>query len=214
MAANKWLFLGGGFVAGLVVGIVVMSGSVPTGGTGGGAPAPVTQGQAGPDRVKLARDIEQLESILKQDPQNYGALVQLGNDYFDMGEPQKSVDAYRRALAIRGEDANVWADMGTMYRQMGDFPEAIASYRKGIEADPRHPNSRLNLGIVLFHDLNDRKGAIEAWEGFLSVEPAGPRSDQIRQSVEELKRQVGGESAMDQAARELGDQLKQLPEPE
>ena len=86
----------------------------------------------GPDRIKLQRDIAQAEEILRKDPQNYQAWVQIGNDYFDLGEAQKSVDAYQRALAIKGDDPNVLTDMGVMYRQLKDFPKAVAAFRKAM----------------------------------------------------------------------------------
>jgi tetratricopeptide (TPR) repeat protein len=214
MSSNKWILVASGFVAGLIAGVLIM---MVTGPSGGGsratsnAPAPVTPAQQGPDKLKLARDIQQLEQILKTDPNNYDALVQLGNSQFDIGAPQKSIDAYRRALAIKGTDPNVWTDMGVMYRELKNFPDAVNCFRKAITFDPRHASSRYNLGVVLLHDLNDYPGAIEAWEGLLSIEPTGPRADQIREQLQELKKMAGKESDIDQAARELGKQLNQPP---
>ena len=210
---NKVILVGSGFVAGLVVGVMIMNFTGSGGSTGGsGAPAPITGGQQqGPDRIKLSRDIAQLEDIVKKDPNNYQALVQIGNDYFDLGEAQKSVDAYQRALAIKGDDPNVITDMGVMYRQLKDFPKAVASFRKAIAANPTHPQSRMNLGVVLMHDMNDKAGAIAAWEDFLRVAPNDPNAENIRRSIAELKGQAGGESDLDRAARELGAQPGQPP---
>jgi Tfp pilus assembly protein PilF len=204
---NKALLIGGGFIAGLVAGVIIMNFSGPSGGTGGpGAPAPITGQQQGPDRIKLARDIAQLEDILKKDPKNYQALVTLGNDYFDIGEAQKSVDAYGRALAIRDGDPNVLTDMGVMYRQLKEFPKALAAFRKAAAASPTHPQSRMNIGVVLMHDLNDPKGAIAAWEDYLRVAPNDPNAENIRRTIDELKGQVAGATDLDKAARELGRQ--------
>lgn len=205
---DKAVLVGGGFIAGLVVGLVIMVFVGPSGGPRvSDAPAPVTGGQQqGPDRIKLMRDISQLEDIVRKDPNNYQALVQLGNDYFDMGEAQKSVDAYGRALAIKPGDPNVLTDMGVMYRQLKDFPKAVAAFRKAAAASPTHPQSRMNLGVVLMHDLNDKPGAIAAWEDFLRVAPNDPNVESIRRSIAELKGQAGGESDLDRAARELGQQ--------
>lgn len=205
---NKAVLVGGGFVAGLVVGVVIMNFFGSTGGTRvSDAPAPITgQQQAGPDRVKLMREIGQAEEIVKKDPQNYQAWVQIGNDYFDLGEAQKAVEAYQRALAIKGDDPNVLTDMGVMYRQLKDFPKAVAAFRKAMAAGPNHPQSRMNLGVVLMHDMGDKAGAIAAWEDFLRVAPNEPNAENIRRSIAELKSQAGGESDLDKAARELGGQ--------
>jgi len=205
---NKAILVGSGFIAGLVVGVVIMNFSGSTGSPGGsGAPAPITGGQEqGPDRVKLARDIAQLEEIVKKDPKNYQALVQIGNDYFDIGEAQKSVDAYGKALAIKGDDPNVLTDQGIMYRQLKEFPKALAVFRKAASLSPTHPQSRKNIGVVLMHDLNDPKGAIAAWEDYLRVAPNDPDAESIRRSIEELRGQASGSTDLDKAARELGQQ--------
>jgi tetratricopeptide (TPR) repeat protein len=209
---NTVFLVGGGFVAGLLVGMVIMNFMGPSGPSGGsGAPAPITGGQqAGPDRVKLSRDIAQLEEIVRKDPTNYQAWVQLGNDFFDIGEAQKSVDAYTRALSIKDGDPNVLTDMGVMYRQLKDFPKALAAFRKAAAASPTHPQSRLNMGVVLMHDLNDPQSAIAAWEDFLRVAPNDPNAESIRRSVEELRGREGGAAGggvdLDKAARELAEQ--------
>jgi len=218
-ATNKVVLVGSGFVAGLIVGMVIMNFTGPSGQPGGsGAPAPITGGQQpGPDRVKLSRDIAQLEEIVRKDPNNYQAWVQLGNDFFDIGEAQKSVDAYSRALEIKDGDPNVLTDMGVMYRQLKDFPKAVAAFRRAAASSPTHPQSRMNLGVVLMHDLNDSKAAIEAWEDFLRVAPNDPNAENIRRSIEELRTKQGGGGAvggaggpggvdLDKAARELSEQ--------
>jgi hypothetical protein len=53
--------------------------------------------------------------------------------------------------------------------------------------DANHLNSRYNLGVVLFHDVNDKEGAIRAWEDFLQVEPKGERAEQVKRMVETLR---------------------------
>jgi regulator of sirC expression with transglutaminase-like and TPR domain len=97
------------------------------------------------------------------------------------------VNAYQKALAIKDGDPNVLTDMGVMYRQLKDFPSAVAAFRKAMANSPTHPQSRMNLGVTLMHDLNDTKGAIAAWEEFLRVAPNDPNADTIRRSLEELK---------------------------
>jgi len=208
---NKAILLGSGFIAGLIVGVIIMNFTGSTGTTGGpggfAAPPPMNEGQQqGPDRIKLSREIAQLEEIVKKDPKNLQALVQIGNDYFDLGEAQKSVDAYTKALAIKGDDPNVMTDMGIMYRQLKEFPKAAAAFRKAAAISPTHPQSRLNLGVVLMHDLQDPKGAIAAWEDYLRVAPNDPSAESIRRSVEQLRGQVAGGVDLDKAARELGQQ--------
>jgi tetratricopeptide (TPR) repeat protein len=84
----------------------------------------------------------------------------------------------------------VRTDMGIMYRKKRDYDRAIAEFKKAAETDPRHVNSRYNLGIVLLHDKQDIKGAIKAWEDYLRVEPTGPRAENIRNQMDKMKAMV------------------------
>ena len=77
-----------------------------------------------------------------------------------------------------------------MYRKKGEYDRAIAEFKKAAEVNPKHVNSRYNLGIVLLHDKGDIKGAIKAWEDFLRVEPTGPRADNIRNQMDKMKGMV------------------------
>jgi len=210
---TPWIPFAGGLVAGLILGVVVMN---VLGGPGGGArssaPAPVTPAQQqAPDRIRLTREVAQLEELVKGDPGNYKAWVQLGNNLFDLHESQRSIDAYRKALAINGSDPNVWTDLGVMYRDLKNFPQAISSFRKATSLSATHPESRLNLGVVYLNDLNDYKNAIAAWEDFLRVEPSGQRAESIRQQIEQMRGMAGGQTDLDKAAAELQKKLDAPP---
>jgi tetratricopeptide (TPR) repeat protein len=78
--------------------------------------------------------------------------------------------------------------MGIMYRKLGQFDRAIEEFRKAAQSDPKHANSRYNIGIVLLHDKEDIKGAIKAWEEYLKVEPQGEKADRVRAQMENLKK--------------------------
>jgi cytochrome c-type biogenesis protein CcmH/NrfG len=153
-----------------------------------GAPAPAP---AGSDRIAA------LERQTQADPGNAKAWTQLGNAYFDSNQYEESISAYRKSLELNPNNANVWTDMGVMYRRSGKPEEAIKAFDQAIAVDPKHEVSRMNKGIVLLHDLNDFKGAIEAWEGLLEVNPIAmaPNGISIDQMVTQLKKQQAGPSS-------------------
>jgi tetratricopeptide (TPR) repeat protein len=80
--------------------------------------------------------------------------------------------------------------MGIMYRALGDFDRAIEEFKKVAQSDPKHVNSRYNIGIVLLHDKGDIKGAIKAWEEYLKVDPKGEKPERVRAQIENLKKMV------------------------
>ena len=144
---------------------------------------------AGPP-ADVQKQIDHLQSVLKNDPKNLNALVHLGNAYFDSGQFDQAIETYSKALEIDPNNADVRTDLGIMYRRKGEFDRAIAEFKKAAEIDPRHANSRYNLGIVLLHDKGDIKGAIKAWEDYLKLQPTGPRAENIRNQMTRMKGMV------------------------
>jgi len=181
-----FLFIAIAFVAGIVVGVVVAVYHEDQTIT---RPAAVKQNPPSPaaPTADIEKQIAPLLSILKDDPKNLNALIELGNAYFDSEQFDKAIASYSQALEIDPRNANVRTDMGIMFRRKGDFDRAIAEFKKAAKDDPKHVNSRYNLGVVLLHDKGEMKEAVQAWEDYLQVEPSGPRAENIRNQMGKLK---------------------------
>ena len=192
MNAKTIFTFAGGVITGLILGAWLFSG--PSSQVSQ-APTPVTPTQV--DTIRLQQEVTQLEGLVKNDPENYQAWKKMGDNLFDIGEFQRSVDAYNTALALDGSDPNVWTDMGVMYRRLGTPEKALESFDEAIKRDPNHTVSRLNKGVVYIYDLNDIDKGVAAWEDFLRVQPSGPQADNIRGELEKLGRM--------KATRESGD---------
>ena len=154
-----------------------------------GAPAPALPAPTPParDSVEVASQIQTLKEIVKKNPKNLPAWVELGNLYFDSDRPKEAIDAYSRYLAAKPDNPDVRTDMGIMYRKLGQFDKALEEFKKAAQTDPKHVNSRYNIGLVLLHDKQDMKGAINAWEEYLKVDPNSERAQRIRAQIEKMK---------------------------
>ena len=135
--------------------------------------APPQQQQQQPPGLsrEQASNILRLEQEVLADPTNVGAWTQLGHVYFDINNPAKAINAYEKSLELRPDEPNVLTDLGVMYRRNGQPDKALAAFDKAIALDPRHEQSRFNKGIVLRYDMNDREGAVKAWEDLLKINP-------------------------------------------
>jgi cytochrome c-type biogenesis protein CcmH/NrfG len=154
-----------------------------------GAPAPAPPAPTSPvrDSVEVASQIQTLKEIIKKDPKNLPAWVELGNLYFDSDQPKEAIEAYSRYLAVKPDNPDVRTDMGVMYRKIGQSDKALEEFRKAAQIDPKHVVSRYNIGLVLLHDKHDIKGAIMAWEDYLKVDPNSERAQRIRAQIEKMK---------------------------
>jgi cytochrome c-type biogenesis protein CcmH/NrfG len=141
---------------------------------------------------ELQEQIAALEKETQQNPSNVTAWVELGNAYFDTDRYEKSILAYRKALDLKPDNADVWTDMGVMQRKAGRSQDAVKAFDQAIAVNPKHEVSRLNKGIVLFHDLQDTAGALRAWEGLLEINPTAmaPGGVSVDQMVQGLKKQA------------------------
>jgi len=178
-----------GFISGAIGGIVW------TGKKGGERAAMVQKPQTapmpappGPSSLEVASKIETFKEIVKKDPKNLPAWVELGNLYFDSDQPKEAIEAYGKYLVMKPDNADVRTDMAIMYKNLGDFNRALDEFRKAAQSDPKHVNSRYNIGIVLLHDKQNIKGAIKAWEEYLKVDPKSERAERVRAQMANLKK--------------------------
>lgn len=175
-----WLVAGVAFVAGLLVGLLV---------------ADVRRSstvEARPPRSNTAvmpgsNQIELLNRMVAEQPDNLNAWVRLAHENFDADRPMEAVKAYARALALRPDDADLLTDQGVMFRRLGWFDQAVANFSRAAEVDATHIQSLYNLGIVYRYDLNDTPRAIEAWSRYLQREPAGQSAQRVRTEIDQMR---------------------------
>ncbi len=78
-----------------------------------------------------------------------------------------------------------------MYRKLGQFDKALEALRRAVQDNPKHINSRFNLGVVLKYDKKDFQGAMQGWEEFLKLEPFMERDDErvtmVKQEIQAMK---------------------------
>ena len=177
-------FLGGIFYSAFQTGT---TGSVQT--ASGPARPPQQQQQSQPKLSnEQAKSILSLEQEVAINPTNVDAWTQLGNVYFDTGNFAKAIRAYEKSLELSPGNPNVLTDLGVMYRRNGQPGKALEAFDKAIAIAPSHEQSRFNKGIVLRYDMNDREGAIKAWEDLLRINPSAvaPNGQPLSEAIKSL----------------------------
>lgn len=175
-----------GFLGGMVFGIYKSTPSAPR---GQGAGMPPSGGAQQPDAAEIKSRIPEVEKRTADHPDDIEAWIQLGHLYFDTQQVKKAIGAYEKALALNSKNADVWTDLGVMYRRDGQPKKALEAFDTAIKIDPKHEISRFNKGVVLLHDMNDREGALKAWEGLVQINQfaMAPNGQSVDQMVQALK---------------------------
>lgn len=144
-------------------------------------------GEGEPINLNALNEIENYKEILRKDPNNLQATVNIANLYFDTRQDLLAIEHYKKALAIDPANVNVRTDMAVCYRRTGNPDRAIEELKKAISTNPRHAQSRYNLGVILIHDKNDPEGGIRAWEGILENVPDYPYRDSLKAEIVRMR---------------------------
>src|SRR5574341_2116482 len=187
------------FAAGLFTGIFIGTKQAATtttppamaapGGMPGGFGGQMPPQGAAVDRIS---EIKALQELLGKDPKNLKAWIQLGNDYFDTNQHQKSIEAYAKALELDPNNPDVLTDQGAMYRLTGQFEQAIANFEKAQRIDPTHLQSLINEAVVYDSDLKKPEKAVAALEKVIQKDPSGRFGAQARDFLAQIKARPAG----------------------
>lgn len=98
---------------------------------------------------RSARAFEELEAALEQAPNDFEALLALGDAHRLRAAVPEAEDAYRRAIAADGRRAEPHLGLGQLYAQASRRQEAVAALRRAHELAPDDPDVDYELGRAL-----------------------------------------------------------------
>jgi predicted Zn-dependent protease len=152
-------------------------------------PPPPGAGALAPMQVPggVGGQIGVLEQAVQRNPKDVQSWIQLGNMYFDTKQPQKSIEAYAKALELQPNNPDVLTDQGVMYRDLKQYDRAVANFTKANQLNPQHAQSLFNLGVVYAYDLNQPDKAREAWTRLVSTNPSSPQAQGALQALADLQ---------------------------
>ena len=144
------------------------------------APAPAAaDSQASATRQPPALDeakVQQMMTIIKSDPSNAGAHVQLGNVYFDAERYADAIKWYEDGLKLDPKNVDASTDLGVSYYYSNRTDEALKQFDYSLTLNPTHAKTLLNQGIVLAFGKRDLQGATAAWQKVVQLAPGSPEA--------------------------------------
>lgn len=82
---------------------------------------------------------------LRRSPKLEAVWVQYGHALKEQGFTSRAEDAYRQAVALRGDNADTHLQLGHALKLQGKRSEAIAAYRRSCMLDPASPHAANEL---------------------------------------------------------------------
>jgi tetratricopeptide (TPR) repeat protein len=89
------------------------------------------------------------QQAIKLDASNLEAQRHLGRLYVKMGDTDRALDTYKKAMAKNAKESSLWFDMGLCHTRRKDFGESVRCFNKALELDPESRDYMKMLGLTL-----------------------------------------------------------------
>jgi tetratricopeptide (TPR) repeat protein len=97
------------------------------------------------DAFQVRAVLAELDRVAARIPRS---SCEAGNRLFDEGQLERAADAYRGCLGEHPQDATLWRRIGRSLMRVGDWPGALAAYRRYLELAPDASDALFVRAIV------------------------------------------------------------------
>ena len=113
--------------------------------------------------------LQKCEVYIEQKPDDVQGFTRLGNVAHEMGEYNKAIFAYGRALKITPEDKEIWNNLGYTCFSRGYLERAHECFDKAISIDPNYKHAWYNKGYA-YHGADMLEDAVRCYEKAISLD--------------------------------------------
>jgi cytochrome c-type biogenesis protein CcmH len=158
---------------------------------GGGQPSQVSAPEAsGMTRERMEANITALAKRLEQNPNDVSGWKMLARSYSMMEKYADASNAYRRATALKADDADLWADYAlamTMSKGQQMQGEPMELINKALKLDPENPKALQLAGGAAFQAKRYRE-AVAYWERVLGkLPPDSELAQALKTKIDEAR---------------------------
>ncbi len=122
--------------------------------------------------------VRQLEGVLRRDPQNLAALIDLVRAHEGLGNIEEALRLAERALTLDPEYTQTYMMLARLEAQHDDLPKAIELVDLAIGRDPQHPDLRIQKASFL-QRLGRLDEARDVLAESLTQNPEHPRTNAV-----------------------------------
>ena len=129
----------------------------------------------------------------------------LGLGYYQLGEYEKSLDAFRRGLKVQPENTKLLSyNMGNTMYALKDYKSAVQCYSDSLKADPLFYDALLNRANALLM-AGQLVSAKDDYVDFVAKCPDNPQKERIELLIQALEEEI---ARREEEARLLAEQNK------
>ena len=109
--------------------------------------------------------------LLEGHPDHAATNHMLGVLAMQGGDPRRAITLFQAALAKDADNHEIQSDLAGVYLALGQNEQAVAGYRRVVEARAADPEARFNLGFALAA-MGRRDDAAAAYRRAVAIQPA------------------------------------------
>ena len=114
--------------------------------------------------------LTQAAQLLEQFPKSVILFNIIGVANKGLGKLDEAIEAYKKALSIKPDNAEAYNNMGNALQDQGKLEEAVEAYTKALAIQPDYADAYYNMGSVL-QDQGKLEEAVQAYKKALSINP-------------------------------------------
>lgn len=129
------------------------------------------------------------------------AHLNLGTYEYGRGNLPAAIEQYRMVLDFTSDTelrAQAYANLGSVFRDRGEYSEARQSYEDALRLNPRNPIAILGMGVVAEHSGNWAE-AIRQFSQAVQLQPTATGYVLLAGALQQSGRATEAQAAMDQA---------------
>ncbi len=119
------------------------------------------------DKIESGKQIEELNTIILQDPSAENYYYRGYNNYISENYPEALSD-YNKALSLAPNDFNIYFSRGNLNIKLKDYEGAIADFSKCISLDKNSQKSYFNRAFAE-RKIYNRTGAIDDYSKSIAL---------------------------------------------
>ena len=138
------------------------------------------EGAKARQEVGLDEALRYYKEAVRADPTCYDAELALGLAAVDKRDYDKAMEAFIRALQVRGDSAGARYAFAWTLQKRGYYQDAAAELEKLLAAHPEEVRGHLLLGKLYAERLNEPKQARQHYAKALELDPQNAQAEAIR----------------------------------
>ena len=104
---------------------------------------------------KFSKSLKIFEKLLLVNSENPDLFFCLGNAYFELNEPQKSIFYYEKSKKIMPNSPQILHNLAVVYQSLGNISEAKKNYLKLLEINPNNIQAYFGLFNLNIKNINE-----------------------------------------------------------